>query len=225
MASFRTHISFGIAAGVLGIIGLVSLATANNPGLMVAIFVAAALGSILPDLDSDSGIPFYITFGSLTIVCGVLAFMWVYKTAPSDWAALVLWTLGTLAFVWWGVGYFFKRVTKHRGMAHSLPAALLAGLIVFTLASRLHYADDDAFLLGTAMAVGYCIHLILDEVWAAVNFQGTLFVPNKALGSALKVTSANRYAMLGVFAVIAFLAAGNVGRLWSLAENFWHSIF
>lgn len=224
MASFRTHISFGIAAGVLSIIGLVSLAVTKEPSFLVVLFVMAALGSILPDMDSDSGIPFYVAFGSLTVVATTLTFFSLYRDVPSNWRVIITATLGTAVFVWVIVGHFFKRFTRHRGMAHSLPAALLAGLIVFFLASRFYFTDQEAFLLAVAMIAGFLIHLLLDEIYAAVNFHGKLFVPNKAFGSAFKLRSDNMLINLAVFGVIVFLIAGNVQRLWGLAEGFWKTI-
>lgn len=224
MASFRTHISFGIAAGILGIVGLVTLAIANVPALMVAVFLAVALGSILPDMDSDSGVPFHIAFGSLTIVATALSFIALRHDHPSSWQIVIAATIGVAVFVWGIVGHIFKRFTRHRGMAHSIPAAVLAGLITFSLASRLYYSDSDSFILGIAIVVGCLIHLILDEVWAAVNFHGTLFIPNKAFGSALKLWSDSSTVNLLVFGAIVFFLLGNVERLWNLAVVFWKSV-
>ena len=37
MASFRTHISFGLGAGILGVIGLVGAAIADAPGFLIGV--------------------------------------------------------------------------------------------------------------------------------------------------------------------------------------------
>lgn len=220
MASFRTHISFGVALGVLGCIALTTAAATNAPALLVAVFALATLGSVLPDMDSDTGIPFHVAFGSLTVVVAVLAFLSAYKTAPVNWRLVLITTGGAAVLVWGVVGYAFKRVTRHRGMAHSLPAAFLAGLITFFLASRLYFSDQYSFMLGAAITFGYVLHLVLDELYAAVNFHGRLFVPNKAFGSALKVKSDSWAVNTAVYVAIVFLLAGNVQRLWGLAEGF-----
>lgn len=224
MASFRTHISLGVALGILGCIGALSLTLASGPGFAVMLFVAATLGSILPDMDSDSSIPFHVTFGALSIVAATLVGFSVHQNMPGDWLALAVWTLGTVLFVWIVLGKIFKRFTRHRGMAHSIPAALLAGLVLFFLASRLGFSDSESFLLGVAINAGYLSHLILDEIFAALNFHGKLFIPNKALGSALKFKSDHTLANLLVFGALVLLAAGNTSRLWHLALSFWQSI-
>lgn len=224
MASFRAHISLGIASGILGAIGLTSLAFSDELGYISIVFVAAVLGSIMPDMDSDSGVPFHVTFGSFSLVASALVGLSLYHETPLAWERVLLWTVGTFAFIYLVVGYFFKRFTRHRGMAHSLPAALLAGLVTFFLAVHFSFTDMEAFVLAVAMIAGYLGHLILDELYAAVNFHGTPFIPNKALGSALKFTSDNRLVTLTVYGAILFLSAGQVGRFANLAEKFWRTI-
>ncbi len=224
MANFRTHISFGIALGILGVIGMITATVTNAPSLVIAIFVAATLGSILPDMDSDSSVPFHITFGSFSIVAAVLTFFSIYKNVPRNWIILIVGTLGAGLLVWGAIGTVFKKFTRHRGMAHSIPAAILAGLITFFVASHFYFDDGQAFLLGLGMTGGYLIHLILDEVYAALNFHGTPFIPNKALGSALKLKSSNSLINLAMTGAILFLLAGNIKRLWGLAQTFWHTI-
>lgn len=187
-------------------------------------FVAAVLGSVLPDMDSDSGIPFHVSFGSFALVAAVMTGSSAHQETPHDVWRIIEWSVGSFAFVYLVVGFFFKRFTRHRGMAHSLPAALLAGLVTFFLAGHFSFADMEAFILGMAMIAGYIGHLVLDELYAAVNFHGTPFIPNKALGSALKLRSDDTLINLAVYGAILFSLAGNTGRLSNLAEKFWRVV-
>jgi hypothetical protein len=224
MASFRTHISFGIALGVLGIIALISFAITRDVGLMITVFTAAALGSVLPDMDSDSGIPFHITFGSLSIVAGALVLYSLLHTHPGDWKTIIIGTSITVFLVWAVIGNLFARFTRHRGMAHSVPAGLLAALVTFFAAAHLSYSDNDAFIVALTVFMGFLSHLILDEVYAGLNFHGTLFIPNKAFGSALKFASQSTVVNVLVYSAIIFLAAGNTQRLINLAKTFWEQV-
>lgn len=224
MASFRSHVSLGIASGILGAFGLVSLAFFDAPGFLSVVFVAAVLGSVLPDMDSDSGIPFHISFGSFALVTAALIGSSTYQETPDDLVRVALFGGGAFAFVYLFIGALFKRFTRHRGMAHSLPAALLAGLATFFLAAHFSFSDMEAFVLALAMMAGYVGHLVLDELYAAVNFHGTPFIPNKALGSALKFKSDDAVINFGVYGAILFLMAGNTGRFAQLAEKFWRSV-
>lgn len=224
MASFRSHISIGIASGILGAIGLFALAFSDELGFTAILFVVVVLGSMMPDMDSDSGVPFHVTFGSIALVASALVGLSLYQEVPLVWERVLLWTVGTFACIYGVVGYCFKRYTRHRGMAHSLPAAVLAGLVTFFLAVHLSFPDMEAFILALGMMVGYVGHLILDELYAAVNFHGTPFVPNKSLGSALKLYSNDTLVNLMVFGSILFLSAGNIGRFVNLAEKFWRTV-
>ncbi len=224
MASFRSHISLGIASGILGGGALISLALLDVPSFLLVVFVAAVLGSVLPDMDSDSGIPFHVSFGSFAVVAAVLTGSSAYREMPDNLVRVALWAAGAFGFVYLILGALFKRFTRHRGMAHSLPAALLAGIATFFLAVHFSFTDMEAFVLAVAMMVGYVGHLVLDELYAAVNFHGTPFVPNKALGSALKLFSDDKLINVAVYGGILFLMAGNVGRFTNLAERFWRTI-
>jgi len=224
MADFKTHVSFGIALGILGAIGIVATSIADGPGLLVTAFAVATLGSVLPDIDSDSGVPFHVTFGALSLVSGALAFLLFSRQVSVGWQGAALRSLGLTAFVWIVVGAIFRRITRHRGMAHSIPAAFLSGLATFFLASRYSFGDADAFILGTAITAGYLVHLILDEVYAVVNFHGRPFRPSTALGSALKLFSDSMPVNVAVYGAIAFLLAGNVSRFMSLATSLWGNV-
>lgn len=220
MASFRTHVSFGIAAGISAAVALPTLSIAGAPGNIFVAVAVLALGSILPDMDSDSGIPFHMAFGSLSLVSGALVFVSSYEENPSDWQGNIVAAVGASLFLWVVVGYVFKRFTRHRGMAHSIPAAILSGLVTFFVASRFSFSDPDAFLFGVAMISGYLVHLVLDEVWEAVNFHGIPFIPNKALGSSLKIFSPSMFSNVAVYGAISFLLLGNMDRLLTLFETF-----
>jgi membrane-bound metal-dependent hydrolase YbcI (DUF457 family) len=224
MASFRSHVSLGIATGILGIMALSSWFVTGDLFLASSLFVAIVLGSILPDIDSDSGIPFHIAFGSFSLVGAVLAGVRVYHDNPGDIMEILGWSGGVFFGIYGILGWCFKRFTRHRGMAHSLPAALLAGLVTFFLTVHFSFEDEAAFLLALALMTGYVGHLILDELYAATNFHGRPFIPNQALGSALKLTSQNSLINAAVYGAILFLVAGNVGRFSLLLEQLWQTV-
>lgn len=224
MASFRSHVSLGIASGILGAGALVSMAVLDAPSFLMTVFVAAVLGSVLPDMDSDSGIPFHVSFGSFAVVAAALLGSSAYEGTPTDYLRTALFAAAGFGFVYLVLGGLFKRFTRHRGMAHSLPAAVLAGLLAFFLASHFSYSDSEAFTLGIAMLLGYLGHLVLDELYAAVNFHGTPFIPNKSLGSALKLVSDDTSIDVFLYGAILFLLAGNTGRFANLAESLWNRL-
>ncbi len=220
MASFRTHFSSGIVIGVIGIFGALMFSFANGAGFFAALFVVAVTGAIAPDMDSDSGVPFHAVFGSLSAIAASIALWYAFREYPGDIRWIIGFPVASFVVVWGIVGNIFKHFTRHRGMAHSLPAALAAGLVIFFLAGKIGFDEWKSFLLGVAMSAGYLAHLILDEVYAAVNFHGTPFVPNKAFGSALKLTSHDRGITFALYAFLLFLLAGNFARFELLTIRF-----
>ncbi len=214
MASFRTHISFGIALGAASVFALVSYAVAPVEwSVFILVALAVIVGAISPDIDSDSGIPYRMTFASLSVIAGGLASIYAYVHAPENYQVLIGYPITAMAVIWCIIGPLFKKFTQHRGMAHSIPAAMLAGLIVFSLAHIGGFDEWSSFLVGLAFSLGYILHLVLDEVCSAVNFHGTLFVPNKALGSALKLFSQSRTTTVAVYLAVFILVAGNFPAL------------
>lgn len=216
MASFRTHFSSGIVLGVLGIFLMLGFSIAGGAGFFISLFVAAVAGALAPDMDSDSGVPFHVVFGSLSAILGSVALLIAIREYEGDMRYAVGLPLVVVVLVWGIVGTIFKRFTRHRGMAHSIPAAVLAGLISFSLSGTVGFDEWTSFLIGIACMAGYLLHLILDELYAAVNFHGASFFPNKAFGSALKFISHDRSITLALYGSIFFLLVGNVARFETL---------
>jgi hypothetical protein len=224
MASFRTHFSFGILLGIAAVALIVSFALADQPSFFVAVFVAAVIGGVMPDMDSDSGVPFHVTFGVLSCIAGSLALLHVMQTTSHTYQMLIGYPLGAMFAVWVVCGTLFKKLTQHRGMVHSIPAAILAGLVTFMIAQKYGFAEADAFLLAVALTIGFIGHLVLDEIWAAVNFHGVPFIPNKAFGSALKFFSQSKVTNVVVYGLILFLLAGNWVDLSHLSETLFMTV-
>src|SRR5690349_18521274 len=129
MASYRGHLLFSSALGAgYGALAVWQLALGRGPALLGAALTAAA--GLLPDLDSASGVPQRVTFGLLAVVAPLLLLRrLLHDGAPLD-ETIVLVGLGYV-IIRYGLSYFFKHLTVHRGMFHSVPAMLIAGLSVF----------------------------------------------------------------------------------------------
>lgn len=225
MASFRTHISFGIAFGILSGLAIVALALVPEAwSFSILMGLAVTLGAQLPDMDSDSGLPFHITFGSLALVAGALTSWYGYSVLAAGLSSVILMGGVAIICVWLIIGTIFKRFTKHRGMAHSIPAAVFAGLVTFSIGNSLEFHEWQAFLLGIGMTCGYILHLVLDEIWAGFNFHGHLFVPNKAFGSALKFVSHDHRLTALMYVAIIILIQLQWEQLSRLSQQFMQSI-
>ena len=197
MADFKTHLSVaGTLSGVLAI-GCLHTGLAE-PKEALLFFALGTVGGILPDIDSDHSIPVNILFSCLATLA---AFFSVFSKIGtfSIVESVLLWGV-VFVIVRYLVFELFKRFTVHRGVFHSLLAAVF---FCFLSATLLH----DIFALTSALAwfsgcfilFGYVIHLLLDELYS-VDMMGVRL--KKSFGTALKPVSF-RY----VKASIALIAA------------------
>lgn len=216
MAAFRTHVSTGLAVGyaagaAVGFGGGVTL-----DGTPVLMCLAALVGSFLPDVDSDSGKPFEFVFTLFAFVGGCVAF-W-FCLGQRGWPGPLLFLVPpAVAFgIRYGLGDVFKRFTRHRGIFHSIPAALIATLLTPALVNIFFLPDRDTIAIAASVGLGYVSHLILDEIYATVNFEGKHFSPKKSLGTALALGAPSKSVTTAAYLLLAGLILYNWPLLQSL---------
>jgi len=209
MANFKTHISLGVFIGFGFIIAGLIYSFIASPETGAWIFLAVIVGSFLPDLDLDDGIPFQILFGLFGAGIAGLTFFSLYQSGEKDLKTLILIPVLVFTVVRFIGGYVFKKFTHHRGMFHSIPALILSGLLTVWLLRFFSIFNGQELFIGLAIAVGYLGHLILDEIYSSVNLSGYSFLPKKSFGSALKFYSSSGITTL-LFYFSIFLLASNL---------------
>ncbi len=209
MASYKGHLALACPLGAAyGVAGVMYLLPHADWGVILLGAGLTALGGLLPDLDSDSGVPVREMFGLLAVAVPLLLFRRLERWGFTIEQSLVL-MAGAYLLIRYGLAGVFKRYTVHRGMFHSVPAMLIAGLLVF-LISRTPKHDPEqlverVYLAGGVM-IGFLSHLVLDEIYA-VDFLGFKLKLNKYAGSALKFWSSSRLATATAYLLLAILAA------------------
>ncbi|MFA5962030.1 MAG: metal-dependent hydrolase [Parcubacteria group bacterium] len=205
MANFKTHISFGVFIGIGFIVaGLITSLMASTEAI-IWIFLAVLVGSFLPDLDMDEGVPFQILFGLLGAGLAGLIFLGQYQSGERGLKLLVLFPMAVFLLVRFGAGYVFEKFTNHRGIFHSVPAAVLFGLLTIWFLNFLAIQSEQKLFLGLAVSVGYLGHLVLDEIYSSVNLHGHSLLPKQSLGNALKFYSSSKVVTLLVYIFIFML--------------------
>ena len=131
MADFKTHITTSSIIGV----GYAAVGFAVFDVPPAHALVAAALCSVagmLPDLDSNSGIP---QREMLSFVSVVIPMLMIHRFEQLELdAEQMVFVAGVMYLaIRFGIGNLFKKFTKHRGMWHSIPAALVAGMATFLI--------------------------------------------------------------------------------------------
>jgi len=152
------------------------------------LMVVGMIGGILPDIDLKRSQPSKTLFSALGIVT---ATAWLFSNLL-DYTGLELW-LGAIVvylivrFLLWR---FFDALTTHRGVLHSLAAAIMVGFLLCAVAwQQMNASALQSWLLATFITAGYLIHLLLDEIYS-VDFVGVRI--KRSFGSAIKVLDMQR---------------------------------
>jgi membrane-bound metal-dependent hydrolase YbcI (DUF457 family) len=200
MASYRGHLAFASMLGA-GYGAYATWAWNADWGLAFLGATLTTVGGLLPDLDSDSGVPVRELFSGAASVGCILAYRQLNFAGFTHEQALVL-LIGLYLFIRYGLGSVFKRWTVHRGMFHSIPALLIAGLATYLLFQG--DSQRDRYYLAGAVMLGFLSHLVLDELYS-VDFLGFRIKLNKYAGSALKLASSSWGATLSTYAILGLL--------------------
>jgi len=180
MAMFPTHIKcstvLGIGCGAVAFVGYgVPLSTSIvGAGL-------CSVGGILPDIDSGPGIPLReIT----TFLASVVPTMLITRLLSYSFTQETLVLAGAAIYVAirFGLAYFLRHYTVHRGMFHSFPSMAIFGELTYLL-----FYGESMFVrlfMVAAVCLGFFCHLLLDEIYS-VEWDGRPRV-KKSFGTAMK---------------------------------------
>ncbi len=212
MADFKTHITVSSLCGaVYGFAGF----RAGVP--WETCVIAGGLCSVsgmLPDLDSDSGVPLREAVALSSAIVPMLLVERLQRIGCTH-EVMVLLTGLVYVFIRFGIAEIFRRYTVHRGMWHSIPAAMTCGMIAFMLCSC---ENMSIRLFKTfAVVIGFMSHLILDEMWS-VDFKRGRYYFKSSFGTAIKLWGRERipnlvaYSIMFVFAMLVYNDEGFMKR-------------
>jgi hypothetical protein len=200
MASYRGHLTFSCLLGA-AYGGVAAWQWQMDWGPVVLGAGLTALGGLLPDLDSDSSVPVRELFGLAAAATPILLVRRVMNQGFSTEQTLVILS-GVYLLIRYGARTLLGRLTVHRGMFHSIPAMLIAGLVVLLV-----YHSPEAqvrFYLAGAVMLGFLSHLVLDELYA-VDLLGAKLHLSKHAGSPLKFFSPSWPTTLLTYGLLAWL--------------------
>ena len=218
MAGFKTHITVGTFTGfALMLLSYVAGLTANLT-VAILVFLNTGIGSFLPDLDSDSGLPVKIIFGVYGLLLAALVFFISYNATNFNTIITIALTIVTYIIVQFILQPLFKKYTKHRGMFHSVPAIFISFLIALISLGYFNINELDKFLLSTAISVGYFSHLLLDEIYSTNILTGKI-KPKKSLGTALKFTSHSKKQNIAVYSFLILLLFIAMPTIFDIFED------
>ncbi len=201
MAGFKTHITFSTILGA----GYGSAAYFLHDVPIPTCILAGGLcgvSGMLPDLDSGPGRPLHESMAFAAAVVPVMLIHYLLSMGLSH-EMIILICAGLYLLIRFGGAALLKFFTEHRGMFHSLPAAVIFGEIAFLLAS----GDTNLRLYKAgAVVLGYVSHLFLDEVYSFEWSHGRLHLKN-SFGTALKLFGHGWWANISTYAKLGILTA------------------
>jgi hypothetical protein len=179
MANFKTHITVSTTLGIgYGAAGYLAFDMPPESAVLAAGLCSVA--GMLPDLDADKGRPLQEGMAFLAAVVPMLLVerLMHLQLSPESMVALAALSYVTIRF---GLTRVIQKFTVHRGMFHSLPAAVIAAELGF-LACMCHDTHARLFKAGGVL-VGFMSHLLLDELWSIQLSRVRL---KKSFGTAVK---------------------------------------
>jgi membrane-bound metal-dependent hydrolase YbcI (DUF457 family) len=216
MAAFRTHVTVGLAVGYIVSAAAVITQWISLPLTPLLMFFASFIGSFSPDLDSDSGTSFDIVFTLFAFTGGGIAFYYGLQQTRLPWTYWLIIPPAVVVFIRYGVGNIFQKFTTHRGIFHSVPATLITMFSTPVLLQTFPLPVNDVAAIAFSVGAGFLSHLVLDEIYATVNFEGLKFKPKKSLGSALAFTKSSKTITIIAYVILVALIVYNLPLLSEL---------
>jgi hypothetical protein len=207
MAGFRMHVSTSAVLGC-GYAGVLYAGYGVPPETAVVSGAMCGFSGMLPDLDSDYGVPLReaMCFTAATIPMLLMGHFQSLQLSP-DMIALI--AVSIYLFVRFGVANMIRKYTVHRGMFHSIPAMLIFAGLAF-LVSGTSPIDIRCYKSGGVM-LGFMSHLVLDEIYA-IEFKGGRWRFKKSFGTAIKFWGDDAWSNFSTYAKLAIVAMLILGQ-------------
>lgn len=206
MAGFKTHVTVSSLLGC----GYAGAGYLHGMPPATAILGGALCGfsGMLPDLDSDYGVPLRET---MAFTAATIPMLLIHRFASLglDHDQMVLLGVSIYLFIRFGVTNMIRKYTVHRGMFHSIPAGLTFAGVAFLLAGG-DNVDVRYFKAGGVLA-GFMSHLLLDEIYS-IEWKSGRYRLKKSFGTAMKFWGDDAWANLSCYAKLAVVAVMILGE-------------
>jgi membrane-bound metal-dependent hydrolase YbcI (DUF457 family) len=197
MADFKTHITTSCVLGG----GYACLGAYYGLPIEAALVAGGlcGVGGMLPDIDSDSGVPVRETMGFAAAVTPMLL-VDRFQQLGLNYEQMVLAGGASYLFVRFGIARLLMRYTVHRGMFHSIPALLIFTGLAFLICGSMNL--HLRYFKAVGVFIGVLSHLMLDEIFA-VEWAGGRWRFKKSFGTALKLWSDSTWGNFSTYSKLA----------------------
>ncbi len=205
MAGFNTHVTVSTAVGV----GYGAIGVGLDYPLESCLLAGGLCGvsGMLPDLDSKSGVP---VREIMALAAAVVPMLMIERFRQMEMNSESIVLAGALIYIVirFGVAEIFKLYTVHRGMWHSVPAAITCGLLAMFICSCEDYRLR--VFKATAVFLGFMSHLVLDEIWSVEVRRGRIRLKS-SFGTALKFWGKSLWGNLSTYGKLIAMIAVTMG--------------
>ncbi len=202
MANFPQHLYYGLStSAITSALGYFQfgLSRVETGGA----FIIGVLASLAPDLDHPASVPGSFLYSWL----GVIIPLAIAPHLPYDgqfrlehWIVLLASGYILIRHL---AALLFAQLTVHRGMFHSIPAALICGEIVFLLFA--HLPNYPRIVISAIALVGYLTHLVADELYS-VDWKGDSLSLKRSSGTALDLGSIKQLSTWVTYLILTLLS-------------------
>jgi hypothetical protein len=198
MAGFKTHIATSTTLGIAYAAGAHYFFDAPPETCVLAGGLCSVSG-MLPDLDSDSGVPLR---ESVAFAAAAVPVMMVrrFERLGMPLETMILAGMAIYLLIRFGLAALLKKYTVHRGMFHSIPAAIIAAEIAFLVFE--HESLWLRYYTAGAVLLGFMSHLVLDELWSIDVWRLRM---KSSSGTAVKLWGESLSANLSTYAKLILL--------------------
>ncbi|MFT5700337.1 MAG: membrane-bound metal-dependent hydrolase YbcI (DUF457 family) [Desulforhopalus sp.] len=199
MAAFKTHLAGGVIVG--GCSAVIGLTTFHLSYIQaISVFIMGTVGGLLPDIDSDTGKPLALIFGTVSVLLPVLLLHKLPTGKQLSPEFLVSYFVISYVVINYFICGIIKTMTAHRGILHSLPFAVLMGQVGYLLFRS--SGENIATLIGISVFAGSLTHLLLDELHSLSLKYYIIPVVKSSFGTALKVKTNNFFATGALYLLV-----------------------
>jgi hypothetical protein len=213
MASFHQHVAASMALGV-GYGAAACFGMQIDWATCVIAGGLTGLAGMLPDLDAPTGQPVREVFGLAATLAPVLLIKQLsagvslvhdrlvggdVELTPPQVVIVMAACYFAVRFV---AAWLLDKLTVHRGMWHSIPAALITAAVAFLVLDGPN-PMTRLFLAGGPF-LGFMSHLVMDEIWSLRVSGGDVQV-KKSAGTAMKFFSNSIPATLAAYVILLSL--------------------
>jgi len=229
MAGFNTHLGVAATASMLSATVFYG-ARVIGPQEVIYYFFLGTFSGTLPDIDSDTSTALKNFFNFLGVMLAFLV-LFIRMDYLSILEMMIIWT-AIFSLVRYGIFQIFTWYTVHRGLFHSVPAAVASGLIVSILCDFfLNLSPIKSWMSAFFVILGYLSHLVLDEIYS-IEFSTARI--KWTFGSACKFISMDNwhyYVYLYLLVVVLFYFSPDPSKIinlftdGTLMQSMWHNFY